>query len=51
LDIVKMCRNTPTSTSVRLAADPQAAKQQTSRTNGTVNPGCTSLALLVPGRC
>jgi hypothetical protein len=34
-----MCRNTPTSTSVRLAADPQAAKHVTTRTNGMVSPG------------
>ena len=35
----KMVRKTPTSTSVRLAADPHAAKQRMSRMNGTVRPG------------
>src|SRR4051794_31975041 len=42
--MVKMCRNTPTSTSVRFAADPHAAKQKISRTKGTANPGCTRRA-------
>ena len=35
----KMLRNTPTSTSVRLAADPQAAKHSTSSKNGMMRPG------------
>ena len=45
----KMLRNTPTSTSVRLAADPHAAKQAMSRMNGTVNPAKTSRAFLGSG--
>src|SRR4051795_1841515 len=40
-----MCRNTPTSTSVRFAADPHAAKQRMSRMNGTVSPGWTNRGL------
>ena len=41
----KMLRNTPTRTSVRFAAAPQAAKHKISKTNGTASPGKTSLAL------
>lgn len=33
---VKIFLNTPTSTSVRFAAEPQAAKQVTSKMKGTV---------------
>jgi hypothetical protein len=35
----KMPRNTETSTSVRFAADPQAAKHRMSKMNGIVSPG------------
>src|SRR4051812_39556678 len=42
-----MCRNTPTSTSVRFAADPHAAKQKTNRVNGTAKPGYTRRAFLL----
>src|SRR5687768_13867601 len=45
----KMLRKTPTMTSVRLAAAPQAAKQRMSSTNGTRSGGSTSL-LLPPSR-
>ena len=37
--ISKILRKTPTITSERLAADPQAAKQATSRMNGTFRLG------------
>src|SRR4051794_11214816 len=44
-----MCRKTPTRTSVRLAAEPHAAKQQISRMKGTVNPAWTRR--LFPAGC
>ena len=47
----KMLRNTPTSTSVRLAADPHAAKQAMSRMKGTVSPGKTSRAFFALRSC
>src|SRR4051812_24271349 len=43
-----MCRNTPTRTSVRLAADPHAAKHATIMMKGTVRPGYTRRLFLVP---
>ena len=42
---VKILRKTPTSTSVRFAAEPQAAKQVTRSTKGTTRAGYTSLGL------
>ena len=44
-----MWRKTPTSTSVRFAADPHAAKHKTNNANGTPNPAYTSRAFCARG--